>query len=51
MEEAGGCSSIWSRNGDLVLSADTYSECLLVAQNCNETWKGKIIQTAGLWIS
>lgn len=42
--EAGGCSSIWSRNGDLVISADAYSECLLVAQNSNEEWKGKIIK-------
>ena len=41
--EAGGCSSIWSHKGDLVLSADSSSECLLVAQNCNENWKGKII--------
>jgi predicted amidohydrolase len=41
--EAGGCSSIWSRYGDLVVTADTYSECLLVARNNNEDWKGKII--------
>lgn len=41
--EAGGYSSIWSRNGDLVVAADTYSECLLVARNNNEDWKGKIV--------
>ncbi len=42
--EAGGCSSIWSRNGELVISADEHSECLLIAENSNEEWKGKIIK-------
>lgn len=42
--EAGGCSSIWSRTGELVISADGYSECLLVAQNRNEKWNGKIVR-------
>lgn len=40
--EAGGCSSIWSDKGDLVISADKHSECLLIAQNDNGEWRGSI---------
>ncbi|MDF2472822.1 MAG: synthetase [Anaerocolumna sp.] len=42
--DAGGCSSIWSHNGELIISADSYSECLVVAENSDKVWKGKIIK-------
>jgi predicted amidohydrolase len=41
--ETGGRSTIWSRNGDVVISADATSECLLVAQNNKEKWMGEIV--------
>lgn len=41
---AGGCSSIWSHKGELIVSADSYSECLVVAENNDKVWKGKIIK-------
>jgi predicted amidohydrolase len=40
---SGGFSSIWSKNGDLVIAADADTECLLVAENRNEEWNGKMI--------
>ena len=42
-EKAGGCSSIWSGNGELVVSADSHSECLVVAENSDNVWRGTII--------
>lgn len=42
--DAGGCSSIWSHNGELIISADSYSECLVVAEKSDNVWKGKIIK-------
>jgi predicted amidohydrolase len=41
---AGGHSSIWSKNGELVIAADAVTECLLVAENTNEKWTGRIIK-------
>lgn len=42
-QEAGGCSSIWSPNGELIIAADSYSECLVVAENNDNVWRGTII--------
>ncbi|MPM12903.1 hypothetical protein SDC9_59258 [bioreactor metagenome] len=42
--QAGGRSSIWSNSGELIISADTTSECLVVAENSDGAWSGKIIK-------
>ncbi|MHC1720397.1 MAG: carbon-nitrogen hydrolase family protein [Clostridiaceae bacterium] len=41
--DAGGRSSILSANGELVVSADKDSECLVVAENNHDVWMGKVI--------
>jgi predicted amidohydrolase len=43
-QAAGGCSSIWSRNGKLIIAADSHSECLIVAENNDGAWRGTIIE-------
>ena len=40
---AGGRSSVWSNSGELIVSADSKSECLIVADNCGGAWNGKIV--------
>lgn len=42
--DSGGRSSIWTSNGELVISADKDSECLVVAENKVDEWNGKIIK-------
>ena len=42
--QAGGRSAVWSNSGELIISADTNSECLAVARNNGGAWSGKIIK-------
>jgi predicted amidohydrolase len=42
--EAGGCSSVWSYNGELIESADSASECLVIVEKHDEVWGGKIVK-------
>ncbi len=42
--QAGGCSSMWSNRGELIVSANSYSECLVTAENKDTGWSGKIIE-------
>lgn len=42
--EAGGRSSIWSNNGELIISANSHSECLVLAQKNDGIWSGKVIE-------
>jgi predicted amidohydrolase len=41
---AGGRSSIWSNRGELIISADSNSQCLVVAQNSDGVWSGRVIK-------
>lgn len=41
---AGGRSSVWSNSGELVISADTTSECIAVAENNDGVWSGRIVK-------
>lgn len=42
--QAGGRSAVWSNSGELIISADTKSECLVIAENNGGAWSGKIVK-------
>ncbi len=41
---AGGRSSIWSDQGELIISADEHTPCLILGICAEGTWHGKVIQ-------
>ncbi len=42
--KAGGCSSIWSADGEIVASADGLTPSLVIAEQTGDTWRGRVLQ-------
>ncbi len=42
--EAGGCSSIWSGNGEIIVSADEQTPCLIIAEHNGNEWFGTVLK-------
>ena len=44
--ESGGCSSIWSESGELIIQSGSDEKCLLLGIKSNDGWEAKKINTA-----